>query len=83
MNIAGTILTFQSNPCNLQLLYFEQDANGGYGLALQVLYIIIAIFSISASFDNHIIGALALRFGACVMCLESVGVICLMLFKHK
>jgi hypothetical protein len=24
---------------DLQLLYFEQDANGGYGLALQVLFL--------------------------------------------
>lgn len=27
-----------------QLLYFEQDANGGYGLALQVPYILIWCF---------------------------------------
>lgn len=27
-----------------QLLYFEQDANGGYGLALQVLHFTVISF---------------------------------------
>lgn len=33
----------------LQLLYFEHDANGGYGLALQVLFILVASFVICAN----------------------------------
>lgn len=36
----GIVLT--SVFFNFQLLYFEQDANGGYGLALQVLCINIS-----------------------------------------
>lgn len=46
----GVVLT--SAIFNFQLLYFEQDANGGYGLALQVLCINISDAPVSQLHKN-------------------------------